>query len=347
LLRKQVTKIFNIISFLILYWIESEYRDYVLRLAAIAESGSEHPLANAVMSAAKERNIKFSSNECSNFSHHVGGVCCVLNDKLSPGKIIVGNRGHMEVNNITLGPLVDSAMWDLEVQGKTAVCVAFNDTIFGVLGIADAVKEEAVTTIAGLKSMGIDVWMVTGDNRTTAEAIADELNISNDRVIAGVLPADKVRKVEELQGLGRVVAMIGDGINDAPALARADLGVAIGAGTHIAIDAAEMVLIRNNLHDVIVALDLARVVFNRIRLNLMWAMIYNVLAIPVAAGIWFPWTHALLPPQYAGFCMAVSSISVVLSSICLRLYKRPAIVIKKSGIEQSGEEQTIISKARR
>lgn len=173
-------------------------------------------------------------------------------------------------------------MWDLEVQGKTAVCVALEATVLGVLGIADSVKSEAYTTIAALRSMGIDVWMVTGDNKTTAEAVADELDIPKDRVVSAAMPADKVAKVCELQGSGQAVAMVGDGINDSPALAQADLGIAVGAGTHVAVDAADMVLVRNNLHDVVVAMDLAIVVFARIKWNFMFAIIYNIVAIPFA-----------------------------------------------------------------
>lgn len=252
----------------------------------------------------------------------------------------------MESNKIIVGPAIDGAMWDLEVQGKTALCLSIDDFVVCIFGIADAVKAEAVTTIIGLKSMGIDLWMISGDNRTTCEAVADELGISNDRVIAGVLPLDKVSKVEELQRAGGVVAMIGDGINDAPALARSDLGIAIGAGTHVAIEAADMVLIRNNLHDVILAFDLARTVFKRIRINLVWAMVYNVLTIPVAAGIWFPWTHAILPPQYAGMCMAMSSISVVASSMTLKLYKRPQLIVNKAVMGKNVND-SIISRAKK
>ena len=196
----------------------------------------------------------------------------------------------------------------------------------GLVGVADAPKPESYLTVHALRKMGVDVWMVTGDNRTTAEAIAKAVGIPTDRIVAGAMPADKVTKVEELKKMGRLVAMVGDGINDSPALARADLGIAIGAGTQVAVEAADMVLVRSNLHDVVVALDLAKVVFNRIKLNFLWAIVYNIVAIPFAAGIWFPWTHMLVPPQYAGLCMALSSISVVVSSALLRCYQRPAIL---------------------
>ncbi|KAJ1422638.1 HAD-like domain-containing protein [Ochromonadaceae sp. CCMP2298] len=225
-------------------------------------------------------------------------------------------------------------MWNLEVQGKTAVCVAVGGAVVAVLGIADTPKAEAHSTIKALLAMGLDVWMITGDNRTTAEALADELDLSKDRVLAGVLPADKARKVRELQDImGRRVAMVGDGINDSPALVEAHLGVAIGAGTEVAIEAADFVLIRSNLHDLVVALDLAKVVFSRIQYNFAWALVYNLLAVPYAAGVWYPWTHLLLPPQYAGLAMAFSSVSVVLSSMALWLYRRPVLT---EGEESSG-----------
>eukprot|EP00604_Paraphysomonas_vestita_P002067 CAMPEP_0174820528 /NCGR_PEP_ID=MMETSP1107-20130205/4426_1 /TAXON_ID=36770 /ORGANISM="Paraphysomonas vestita, Strain GFlagA" /LENGTH=519 /DNA_ID=CAMNT_0016036059 /DNA_START=11 /DNA_END=1567 /DNA_ORIENTATION=- len=240
----------------------TEQKDYMLRLAALAEQGSEHPLASAVVNAAKSRNLTLPDSSRADFSIHTGGVKCSFPDGTC---ILVGNRSHMEVNNIVLGPLIDSSMWDLEIQGKTAVCVAFNSMIIGVLGIADIIKPEAHSTIKSLKSMGIDLWMVTGDNRTTASAIGDELEIPQDRIIAGALPSDKVQKVIALQESGKCVAMIGDGINDSPAISQADLGIAIGAGTHIAIDAADMVIVRSNLHDVVAALDLAKLVFSRIK----------------------------------------------------------------------------------
>jgi Cu+-exporting ATPase len=189
--------------------------------------------------------------------------------------------------------------------------------------------------------MGIDVWMVTGDNHTTAEAIANEIGISLDHVLAGAMPADKVAKIESLKSKGKLVAMVGDGINDSPALARADLGIAIGAGTQVAVEAADMVLVRSNLFDVVVALDLSKVVFNRIKLNFLWAIMYNIVAIPFAAGIWFPWTHTLVPPQYAGLCMALSSISVVISSALLRCYTRPTM---HSAIELTPITKTLKSK---
>ena len=239
-----------------------QQQNHVLRLAAMVELGSEHPLGESIVMAAREREISIPDTSNSTFNHHAGGVSCTLEDNSC---ILVGNRDMMKSFDIDIDVLVDSAMWDLEVQGKTAVCVSYKYVIVGVLGIADVLKPEAVDTVKMLKTMGIDVWMVTGDNRTTAEAIGDEVGISKDRIIAGALPNDKVKQIELLQNQekGRFVAMVGDGINDSPALARADLGIAVGAGTHIAIDAADMIIVRNNLLDVVVALDLAKVLHNK------------------------------------------------------------------------------------
>lgn len=172
--------------------------------------------------------------------------------------------------------------------------------------------------------------MLSGDNATTAEALANKLDIALDRVIASMLPEDKVTKVRELQAKGAIVAMIGDGINDSPALVQSNLGIAIGAGTQIAIESASMVLIRSNLNDLVVAFDLARVVFQRIKWNFLWACLYNFISVPFAAGIWFPWTRMLLPPHYAGLAMATSSISVVISSMLLKTYKRPQSLLESA-----------------
>ena len=197
--------------------VEVEQRNHMLRLAALAEQCSEHPLAGAVLHAAAQRNLSPIDNSRADYGMHTGGVSCTFPNGTC---ILVGNRDHMEEHHVVLGPIVDSAMWDLEIQGKTAVCVAFNGVIVGVLGIADTMKPEAADTVTALKSMGMDVWMVTGDNKTTAAAIGDELGISADRIVAGALPAEKARKVTELQSNGRCVAMVGDGINDSPAISQ-------------------------------------------------------------------------------------------------------------------------------
>lgn len=296
--------------------------DYILFLAALAEQHSGHPLAMAIVQEAGRRGLVIPMQPEGAYSEELGrGVTC---DSPEYGLIRVGNRANMQSAGIDIGVSEDAALNDLEVRGKTAVCVSRNHRIVGVLGIADSVKPDAAESLLALRGMSIDVWMVTGDHRTTAESVAEELGLPRDRIVASAMPGDKVAKVRELQDLGRVVAVVGDGINDSPALAQADLGIAVGAGSHIAAEAADMVLIRNQLADVYMALHLARMVFHRIKINFIWASIYNVVAIPFAAGIWYPWTHMFLPPQYAALAMALSSVSVVVSSMLLRLYKRPS-----------------------
>lgn len=315
----------------------TKQKEQIVLLAATAEQGSEHPLASALLDAAKGLGMPLPRLQENAFERFDGmGIAC----KTSDGLVRVGNRLFMIENKIPLSSTLEEMMITLEHQGKTALCIALDAKILGAVGIADAPKAESQATVRALREMGMDIWMVTGDNHTTAEAIAKEIGIPLDRVLAGAMPADKVTKVEELKKKGRSVAVVGDGINDSPALARADLGIAIGAGTQVAVEAADMVLVRSNLFDVVVALDLAKVVFNRIRLNFLWAIMYNVVAIPFAAGIWFPWTHMLVPPQYAGLCMALSSISVVLSSALLRCYRRPLMIEGNKGrvsIVESGK----------
>jgi len=321
---------------------EDARRNEVLRLAAIAERDSEHVLATAIVKAAEERGLNIINKFKSPTS--TGSDCCEkesepdidaakkarlgVTAKVEAGTVRVGSRDFMEDASIIVTAKIDALMWDLEVQGKTAVLVSLDKVIVGMIGIADRPKDEAHAAVLALQGLGVDVWMVTGDQRTTAYAIADDVGIPRTNVVAGALPMEKSTKVHELQEKygpsGGSVAMIGDGINDSPALSAADIGIAIGAGTKLAIDSADMVLVRSNLLDAVVAVDLAKVVFRKIRQNFFWAIIYNAVAIPFAAGAFYPWTKMLIPPQYAGLSMAMSSISVVLSSLSLNLYSRPA-----------------------
>lgn len=194
--------------------------------------------------------------------------------------------------------------------------------LIGLFAVADAIKPEAKNVIDILQNkQNIQVWMVTGDNTRTARAIAEQAGITN--VFAEVLPADKANKVKELRAQGHVVAMIGDGINDSPALAEADVGIAIGSGTDVAIEAADMVLMKSNLRDVVIALDISRKTFSRIKLNFVWAYGYNVLAIPLAMEVLYPAIKMMIPPWVAGLAMALSSVSVVMSSLALRFYTKP------------------------
>jgi Cu+-exporting ATPase len=229
----------------------------------------------------------------------------------------------MTDSGVAISPAIEDYLQENEQRARTAVIVAFDGTVAGVIGVSDPLKQEAAVVVEGLKSMGIKCMMVTGDNWQTARSVADEVGITE--VMAEVLPAGKAKAIQSLQADGTVVAMVGDGVNDSPALAAADVGMAIGAGTDIAIEAADYVLMRNSLEDVITAIDLSRKTFSRIKLNYVFAMGYNILAIPVAAGVLFPYFAVRLPPWAAGGAMAFSSVSVVCSSLWLRRYRRPRL----------------------
>ncbi|KAJ4832054.1 serine/threonine protein kinase Ran1 [Turnera subulata] len=314
-------------------------RGEFLRWVASAEASSEHPLAKAIVDYARHfhffnepsgtTNGQNHRNESSNtgwlidvadFTSLPGrGVKCLMDGK----QVLVGNRKLMTENGIAIPTPVENFVVELEESAKTGILVAFDDSLIGVLGVADPLKREAAVVIDGLKKMGVQPVMVTGDNWRTAHAVAKEVGIQDVR--AEVMPAGKADVIRSFQKDGSIVAMVGDGINDSPALAAADVGMAIGAGTDIAIEAADYVLMRNNLEDVITAIDLSRKTFARIRLNYIFAMAYNVIAIPVAAGVFFPTLGIKLPPWAAGACMALSSVSVVCSSLLLRRYRKPRL----------------------
>lgn len=239
----------------------------------------------------------------------------------------IGNRAWMRQHGLQVHPPAEAQLTRLERSGKTAVLASVDNHVVAVLGIADRVKPEAASVIRMLREkMKVDVWMVTGDNTTTALRVAEEVGLPADRVMAEVLPANKAEKVANLQSEGRTVAMVGDGINDSPALAAADVGMALGAGAHIAVATADIVLIRSDLRDVATALHLSRVVFNRIRLNFLWALGYNAIGVPLAAGLFYPVMQMIVAPEVAGLAMALSSVSVVVSSLTLKRYKRPAFI---------------------
>ena len=297
----------------------------LLYYAGCAEKGSEHPLAKAIVQKATSMKYVKPLKEPLEFKADPGRGICAMVDKF---EVLIGNRQYMEEKEATIPTEVDATencMQKLESTGKTSVLVAINKCIVGVLGIYDEAKKDAAEALAGLRAMKINVWMLTGDNRRTAEAIAYELGIPREQVVAEVLPGEKSEKVMELQEAGKIVAMVGDGVNDSPALAQANLGIAIGAGADVAVEAADLVLVKSCLLDVICAIDLSRVTYQRIRLNMLWALGYNTLGIPIAAGVFFPLIKVVLPPEVAGFAMALSSVSVVVSSLLLRNYKPPKI----------------------
>ncbi|MEN2974783.1 MAG: heavy metal translocating P-type ATPase [Candidatus Caldarchaeales archaeon] len=281
----------------------------VLRIAAIAELRSEHPIGGAIVESAKIRNLELDEPE--GFEMIPGhGVKASYKGKT----ILVGNREMMKLFGISIDHIEDRIRI-LEEDGKTVVLVALDEKLVGVIAIMDTIKEEALTAIKKLQSIGVEVVMLTGDNRRTAQAVARRLEI--DKVIAEVSPRDKAMIVRELKREGKIVAMVGDGVNDAPALAAADLGIAIGSGTDIAKESGGIILIRDELSDVVNAVMLGRRVFRKIRENLFWAFGYNVILIPIAAGVLYPSLGLLLNPVFAAIAMAASSITVTLNSMLL------------------------------
>ena len=290
----------------------------LLKLAAIAESGSEHPLAQAVIRKAKENNIPISNPDSFEaISGH--GLKAVY----SIHTVIIGNRKMVEDNKIPIIESIDEKLSVFEKDGKTAILVVIDNILSGIIVISDTIKEGAKETIKDLKSKGIDVIMLTGDNERTANAVASKLDIN--RVIAQVLPHQKEEIISKLKtDEGKIVAMVGDGINDAPALAIADLGIAIGSGTDVAKETGGIVLIKNNIRDVVTALDIGKKTVSKIKQNLFWAFAYNTGLIPIAGGILVPFLGIGVfgwLPILAGIAMALSSVTVVTNSLLLGRYK--------------------------
>lgn len=281
----------------------------VLELAAVAERNSEHPLAKSIVQRAKE--LGFTLGEPSEFVAVPGrGVKAVYNGN----SIIVGSQGLMENEGIDIKPAQESIL-KLQQEGKTAVLVSLDKGLIGVVGLLDTPKPSAKEALRALRNMGIEVVMLTGDNERTAATIAKELSIN--RVIANVMPSDKVEVIKKLQQEGKNVAMVGDGINDAPALTQADIGIAIGSGTDVALEAGKVVLVRDDLKDVVAAIEISKKTVSKIRQNLFYAFIYNTVLIPVA-GL------GLLYPVLAGLAMAASSVSVTSSSLLLKRWTPPS-----------------------
>ncbi|XP_023573008.1 copper-transporting ATPase 2 isoform X2 [Octodon degus] len=323
----------------------------VLAVVGTAEASSEHPLGLAVTKYCKAELGTETLGYCTDFQAVPGcGIGCKVSNvegilsqsehPLSgqaghlkevggpPGKdaapqtfsVLIGNREWMRRNGLTISSDVSDAMTDHEMKGQTAILVAIDGVLCGMFAIADSVKPEAALAVHTLKSMGVDVVLITGDNRKTARAIATQVGIN--KVFAEVLPSHKVAKVQELQNERKKVAMVGDGVNDSPALAQADVGIAIGTGTDVAIEAADVVLIRNDLLDVVASIHLSKRTVRRIRVNLVLALIYNMLGIPIAAGAFMP-IGIVLQPWMGSAAMAASSVSVVLSSLQLKCYRKP------------------------
>jgi len=296
----------NIFSF-------SESESEVLKIAASIEKNSEHPLAQAIVNYAKQKNIQLS--ETYKFQAIPGkGVQSEIDGK----KIFLGTRKLMFENQID-PTYYENQIAMFETQGKTAMILAFDGKIVGVIAVADTLKEYSKDAIAMLHKMGKKTIILTGDNKLVGQAIAKEIGI--DEVLAEVLPQEKATAIKKLQEQKNIVAMVGDGINDAPALAQSDLGIALGSGTDVAMETGEIVLIKDDLRDVVTAIDLSRYTMAKIKQNLFWAFIYNVVGIPVAAGILYSFTGWLLNPMIAAAAMAFSSVSVVSNALLMKRYK--------------------------
>jgi P-type Cu+ transporter len=286
----------------------------VLQLAALVEKGSEHPIGKAIVAKAVSNKIKIPAGKLHGI---VAGKGIKANYE---GKyVLVGNRSYMKDNKIQVSIESENKVSNLEKEGKTAVLVALGSGLVGIVAVADTLKTSSKETIEVLNKIGIKSIMITGDNEITASAIAKQLGM--DRVFAGVLPRDKASKIKELQKDGMTVAMVGDGINDAPALAQADVGIAIGAGTDIAKETGGIILMRNDLRDVVYAIDLSKKTVRKMKQNLFWAFFYNISLVPVAAGVLYPFLGILLNPIFAAIAMASSSITVVGNSLLLTRYK--------------------------
>jgi Cu+-exporting ATPase len=292
-------------------------RDTLLALAASVEKNSMHPLADAMVRAAKEKGL--SLQESGNFDTLAGlGVRAdVLGEE-----VLIGNRTMLAEKKIPLPPGLEESLATMERDGKTGVIIAVGGAVAGVIGISDTLKDHSKEAVSSLEKMGIRVAMITGDNEKTASAIARQIGIG--RVIAQVLPQDKANEVKRLQKQGEVVAFVGDGINDAPALAQSDVGIAIGSGTDVAIETGDLVLIKDDPLDAVAGIQLSRKVMTRIKQNIFWAFAYNSALIPIAAGVLYPFTGYTFKPELAALAMAISSVTVISLSLLLKSYIPPA-----------------------
>ncbi|RJO59808.1 cadmium-translocating P-type ATPase [Candidatus Parcubacteria bacterium] len=293
----------------ILRFSEDFSKEQILQIAASVEKNSEHPLAEAIVDAAKVKKMEFEPVQ--DFKNVSGqGVIAQYDDR----KIFLGNRALLRNQEVDFSEFEQKVL-DLETQGKTVMLLAVDQKLSGALAVADTLKPSTKTAIQALQKLGIQAWMLTGDNQKTASAIAKAIGLTDFR--AEVFPEHKAQEVKILQAMGLKVAFVGDGINDAPALAQANLGIAMGTGTDVALEAGQIVLVKSDLLDVIRAIKLARVTFRKIVQNLFWALVYNVAGIPIAAGV-FAWAGLTLRPELAGLAMALSSVSVVSNSLLLK-----------------------------
>ena len=285
----------------------------LLHYAASADQPSQHPLAEAIVRGAKERGVDVHAPDT--FDSVPGlGVIATLHEK----RILIGNKKLMDREQVDVTAF-EARVAALTDTGRTAMYVAVDGTLAGIVGVADKIRESAKSAIKELQAMGVQSVMLTGDNRRTAEAVAKQLGL--DTVIAEVLPEDKANQIKKLQAEGRKVAMVGDGVNDAPALAQAEVGIAIGAGTDVAVETADVVLVKNNPADVASSIHLARAVQGKIKQNLFWAVIYNLLAIPIAAGVLYPGFGIQLRPEWAALLMSASTVIVTVNALLINRFR--------------------------
>jgi len=297
------------------------------KLVGSAEADSEHPLGRCIAEYAKEKVGSFSP--VTDFKAISGmGIRCTIKGS----QLLIGNKRLMDKKHVSVPTEYYDMMEEFQSQGKTVMAVAYDSKMIGLISVFDEVRKDSKPLIAALRTMGIESAIVSGDNKKTVSTVAKELGIT--KVFAEVLPADKKDKVEELQKAGYIVAMVGDGINDAPALTKADVGIAVGSGTDVAMESASIVLMRTSLFDILLAIDISRKTYNRIKLNFGWAFVYNLVSIPIAAGVFFPLMLATIPPWVAGLAMALSSISVLLSSLLLKRYTPPSIWTEQEKIRK-------------
>ena len=315
--------------------------DSLLAYAAAVERNSEHPLGEAIVEGARVRGVAVPATEDFDSvpGHGVKG-------RVDGRTVLLGNAGFMAESGVDATGLAGLAA-ELAVQGKTPMFVAVDGRAAGIVAVADVLKESSTRAIARLHEMGLRTVMITGDNRRTAEAIAAQVGI--DEVLAEVLPEDKAAKVKELQSRGQFVAMVGDGVNDAPALAQAQVGIAIGSGTDVAKETGDIILIKSDLMDVVTAIEAGRATMRKVKQNLFWAFAYNTVGIPIAAGVLYPFTGQIVGPELAAFFMAVSSVSVTLNTLLLRRFTpsrvggrrggRPGVegALAKGGVEVAGQ----------
>ncbi len=298
-------------------WPEQTIRKFseeqLLQLAAVAEKNSEHPLGEAIVKRAMEKEIKVTDPEFFNALPGHG-----VEVKYNGMEILLGNRKLMKKNEIDI-EFLEEKMKALEEDGKTAMLMAVDKKAAGIIAVADTLMEYSTEAVKSLQQMGLEVIMITGDNERTAKAIARQVNMN--RVLADVLPGDKASEIKSLQEEGKIVAMVGDGINDAPALAQADIGIALGSGTDVAMETGDIVLVKDDLRDVVTSIQLSRATMTKIKQGLFWAFAYNTALIPVAAGILYPLASILLDPVFAAAAMATSSVSVVTNASLLKRFK--------------------------